>query len=195
MDKRKALSEIAREIQSCPLCRKWGEGLPVPGEGNPDADTLFVGEAPGREEAKTGRPFVGRSGQLLRSAIRGIGLNEEDVFITSPVKYRPRSGTPNSENVLHGRQHFLKQLSIIEPKILVLMGSIACRGVLGEKVEVSKVRGSLISFRGMSCLVTFHPAYALRFPAGRREFLRDFKKLKRLIQRLKAKETHEQADR
>ncbi|MEJ2695217.1 MAG: uracil-DNA glycosylase [Candidatus Sulfobium sp.] len=128
MDKKKALSEITQEIESCPLCKKWGDGRAVSGEGNPDADILFIGEAPGKEESRTGRPFVGRSGQLLRSAIRDIGLREEEVFITSPVKYLPHRGTPVRENILHGREHLLRQLSIIKPKILVLMGSVACQG-------------------------------------------------------------------
>lgn len=184
MDKGKTLSEIARDIESCALCRKWGEGRPVPGEGNPDADIIFAGEAPGREEAKTGRPFIGRSGQLLRSAIRSIGLKEEDVFITSPVKYRPRRGTPARENILHSREHLLKQISVIGPRILVLMGSVACRAVLEKKVEVAKEHGSIVGLNGMACLITFHPAYALRFPEGKKEFLRDFRKLKRLVQDL-----------
>jgi uracil-DNA glycosylase family 4 len=170
MDKKKALAKIAGEIDSCPLCREWGEGNPVPGEGNP-----------GKEEAKAGRPFIGRSGKLLRSVIRDIGLDEEDVFITSPVKYLPHRGTPTMGNILHGREHLLKQLSVIEPKILVLMGNVACRAVLEKKVEVARDRGNIIRINGITCLITFHPAYALRFPSGKRAFIRDFKKLKRLI--------------
>lgn len=184
MNKKKALSEIADEIEACAMCRKWGEGKPVPGEGNPDADLVFVGEAPGRKEAKTGRPFVGRSGLLLRSAIQDIGLSEKDVFITSPVKYLPLRGTPTRGNILHGREHLMRQLSVIEPKILVLMGSVACRAVLERKVEVAKDHGSTVDVNGMRCLVTLHPAYALRFPDGKKAFLRDFKKLKRLLRKL-----------
>jgi uracil-DNA glycosylase family 4 len=182
MDKKKALSEITQEIESCPLCKKWGDGRAVSGEGNPDADILFIGEAPGKEESRTGRPFVGRSGQLLRSAIRDIGLREEEVFITSPVKYLPHRGTPVRENILHGREHLLRQLSIIKPKILVLMGSVACRAVLEKKVEVARDHGSIVRLKGMTCLITFHPAYALRFPSGKKAFFRDFRKLRRLVQ-------------
>ena len=188
MDKEKALYEIALEIESCSVCRKWGDGLPVPGEGNPDAHILLVGEAPGRQEAKTGRPFIGRSGQLLRSAIRRIGLKEEEVFITSPVKYRPLAGTPRGQNILHGRVHLLKQLSIIEPEIVVLMGSVACRAVLERKVEVAKDHGSTVSLNGITCLITFHPAYALRFPAGKKAFLKDFEKLKMLVHGLEGRQ-------
>jgi uracil-DNA glycosylase len=181
MDKKRALAEIAGEIDSCVLCREWGGGNPVPGEGNPDADVLFVGEAPGKEEAKTGRPFIGRSGKLLRSVIRSIGLKEEDVFITSPVKYLPHRGTPTRENILHGREHLMKQCSVIQPKILVLMGSVACSAVLGRKVEVARDHGNIITVNGMTCLITFHPAYALRFPEGKKSFVRDFEKLKGLL--------------
>ena len=86
MNKKKELLKIAREIEKCALCRKWGTGEPVPGEGNPEAKIVFIGEAPGRQEARTGRPFVGRSGKLLRAAILEAGLSDEDVYITSPVK-------------------------------------------------------------------------------------------------------------
>src|SRR5580704_5798504 len=103
MNKQQALDKIAKEIENCKLCKVGKNGMAVPGEGNPDAAIAFIGEAPGRQEAATGRPFIGRSGQLLRSLIRGIGLNEEDVYITSPVKYLPDRGTPTSQDIAHGR--------------------------------------------------------------------------------------------
>ncbi len=180
MDKRKQLSKIAEEIGRCPLCKQWGEGRPVPGEGNPDADIVFVGEAPGSVEAERGRPFVGRSGKFLRSMIEKIGLRDEDVFITSPVKYRPLRGTPSKENVLHSRNHLSKQLSIIDPSVIVLLGSTACLALLDEKVEIAKEHGKVIHKYGRKFFVTFHPAYAMRFPEGKSGFIRDFGLLKRL---------------
>ena len=92
----------------------------MPGEGNPDAHIIFLGEAPGKNEAATGRPFIGRSGQLLRKMIRSLGLKESDVFITRPVKYLPDRGTPSKEQIAHGRTHLTKQLTVINPKIIVL---------------------------------------------------------------------------
>jgi uracil-DNA glycosylase family 4 len=183
MKKAEELDRIAAEIRRCPLCRRWGEGEPVPGEGNPDAATVLVGEAPGREEAKTGRPFIGRSGKFLRSVMEGAGLDTEKVYITSPVKYLPRGGTPSKENILHGRTHLLKQLSVIDPEIVVLMGNTACVALLGRKAKITAGHGSVVRNEGRTCLITFHPAYAMRFPEGKKSFIADFRKLKRLIRR------------
>jgi len=184
MDKRKGLSKIAEEIEKCSLCKKWGTGKPVPGEGNPDARIVFAGEAPGKQEAKTGRPFIGRSGKLLRATISGVGLSEEEVYITSPVKYLPLRGTPSRENILHARTHLLKQLLIIRPEIIVLLGSTACVALLDRKVEIVKEHGTVILESGLTYFITYHPAYALRFPEGKKGFIRDFRKLARLLAQL-----------
>src|SRR5512136_2788816 len=130
MNKYLLLQRIAREIAACRSCRKGCTGKAVPGEGSADARVVFVGEAPGNEEAKTGRPFVGRSGKLLRQAVRDIGLDEAAVFITSPVHYFPDRGTPSQEMIRHGREHLLDQLSIIRPDIIVLLGNTACVALL-----------------------------------------------------------------
>lgn len=135
MSKSSALARIAKEIEKCQICKEGKSGKAVVGEGNPDADIVFIGEAPGKTEALTGRPFVGRSGQLLRSLIRESGLKEEEVYITSPVKYLPDRGTPSASDIVHGRVHLLKQLEVIDPKIVVLLGSVAVYGVLGEKYQ------------------------------------------------------------
>src|SRR5439155_10892820 len=114
MNKQEALDEIAREIEACQVCKEGKIGKAVPGEGNPDADIVFMGEAPGKTEAKTGRPFIGRSGQLLRSMIRDVlGLDDlKDVYITSPVKYLPEKVTPTPAEIAHGKTHLDKQLAI-----------------------------------------------------------------------------------
>ncbi len=179
--KHRGLLRIAREIDLCPLCKQWGEGRAVPGEGNPDADIVFIGEAPGREEAKTGRPFVGRSGKLLRAMMTEIGLEEKAVFITSPVKYLPLRGTPSRENILHGREHLSEQLLMIDPKIVVLLGNTACVALLDRKVPITKEHGSVIDKDRRKYFITFHPAYALRFPEGKKSLRRDFEALKELL--------------
>ena len=181
MDKGKELAKIAAEIARCSACRKAGRGKAVPGEGNGDARIVFVGEAPGKEEARTGRPFVGRSGRLLRETVRSIGLKEEEVFITSPVHYLPLRGRPSKEDIAHGQTHLIKQLSVIDPEIVVLLGNTACIAMLGREMQITKEHGTAIYAEGRTCFITFHPAYALRFPKGRKEFLADFRKLKRLI--------------
>lgn len=181
MNKKKELLKIAREIEKCALCRKWGTGEPVPGEGNPEAKIVFIGEAPGRQEARTGRPFVGRSGKLLRATILEAGLSDEDVYITSPVKYLPLRGTPSRENILHAKTHLLRQLSVISPEVIVLLGSVACFALLERKVEMTKERGSIVREKDATYFLTYHPAYALRFPAGKQAFRSDFIELARLI--------------
>lgn len=181
MNKEQALRRIAAEIERCRLCRKGGTGKAVPGEGDPDARVVFIGEAPGREEAKTGRPFVGRSGKLLRQAIRDAGLVESEVFITSPVHYLPDRGTPSKEMIHHGREHLFKQLAVIGPDIIVLLGNSACVALLDGKVEITKKHGTLVKKDGRTYFITVHPAYAVRFAKGKEMLRSDFAKLKRLI--------------
>ncbi|HSB33588.1 MAG TPA: uracil-DNA glycosylase [Nitrospirota bacterium] len=181
MNKDLALKRIAEVIRACRLCKKGGLGKAVPGEGSADARIIFIGEAPGKEEAKTGRPFIGRSGKLLRKMIHEIGIDEAEVFITSPVHYLPSAGTPTKEMIIHGREHLLEQLSIIKPDIVVLLGNTACIAMLDLKIEISKRHGTLLKKDGRKYFITFHPAYAMRFPDGRRGFIRDFSELKKII--------------
>jgi len=183
MDKQKELNKIVKEIENCEICKVGKNGKAVAGEGNPDADIVFIGEAPGKQEAATGRPFIGRSGQLLRSLIREIGLKEEDVYITSPVKYLPDRGTPTSEDIAHGRAHLMKQFAVIHPKVVVLLGRVAAEGVLQKKVFVSKEHGAVIEEKdGIKYFLTLHPAAALRFPQKYKPLLQeDFQKIKKTI--------------
>jgi len=181
MNKERALEKIAREIIACARCKKDGTGKAVPGEGSPSAQIFFVGEAPGKEEAKVGRPFVGRSGKFLRDNIRKIGIDEDNIFITSPGHYLPLRRTPSKETILHGRTHLLRQVKIIDPRIMVLLGNTACIAMLGGKVEIASEHGTLIERNGRKFFITFHPAYAMRFPEGRKLFLRDFQKLKKIV--------------
>ena len=181
MNKEQALNEIAAEIRACRLCKKGGLGKAVPGEGNPDARVVFVGEAPGKEEAKIGRPFIGRSGKFLRKMIHELGFEEHEVFITSPGHYLPIRGTPTKEMLIHGREHLFKQLSVIKPKIIVLLGNSACVAMLDSRMEISKSHGTVIEKEGRKYFITFHPAYAMRFPKGKKLFIRDFTLLERII--------------
>jgi uracil-DNA glycosylase family 4 len=179
--KARALSRIAEEIARCPVCKKGCTGRAVPGEGSAEACVVFIGEAPGREEARTARPFVGRSGRLLREMIRDIGLAEEEVFITSPVHYLPLRGTPSIDMVRHGREHLFRQLAVIDPPVIVLLGATASRAVLDRKVEVAKLHGSIARSENRACFITLHPAYALRFPRAKEQMQEDFRKLRRLL--------------
>lgn len=194
MDKQSQLNKITQEIEKCKECKINKIGVAVPGEGNPDAEIVFIGEAPGKQEAVSGRPFIGRSGQLLRGLIREIGLKEEDVYITSPVKYLPErparqspdgsrrlagGGTPTAEDIAHGRIHLMKQFKVIQPKVVVLMGRVAAEGVLERKVFVVKEHGEVIEERDdVKYFLTYHPAAVLRFPwKFKKSMIEDFQKI------------------
>lgn len=181
MTKQKQLEQVAAEIEKCLECKEEKEGVVVFGEGNADSDIMFVGEAPGRLEAETGRPFVGRSGQLLRSAIRSLGLKEEEVYITSPVKRIPTYVTPKPKDILHGMMHLQKQIDIISPRVIVLLGNTATRGVLGVIPKTSKAHGTFLEKDGRTYFHSYHPAAAIRFQKFKKVFLDDFQKLKEFI--------------
>lgn len=181
MTKQEQLDVIAQRISRCRTCKKNKIGLAVPGEGNPDADVVFIGEAPGKTEAKTGRPFIGRAGKLLRELIREAGLKEEKVFIASPVKYLPVHVTPTKEEIEHGRKHLEAQLAVIEPAIIVLLGRVSVYALLKRGVEISKEHGTVVEADGRKYLIAYHPAAPLYSPKIRAEIVKDFKKLKKLL--------------
>lgn len=181
MNKQQQLDKIAKEIMVCLVCKEKKHGKAVPGEGNPDARVVFIGEAPGKTEALTGRPFVGRSGKFLRSLIRNAGLKEEEVYITSPVKYLPDRGTPTSEDIAHGRIHLMEQLAIVDPHIIVLMGRVAAEGVLQQKLAVMSQRGTILEKDKRKYFLTIHPAAAIRFQKFKKLIVEDFIKLQTIL--------------
>lgn len=181
MTKEDQLQEIAQEIANCKTCKVGKHGKAVPGEGNSNADVLFVGEAPGRTEAETGRPFIGRSGKLLRKMINEAGLLEKEVFITSPVKYLPDYITPTPQDVAHGKTHFDRQVEIINPKVIVLLGRVASLAVLNKKISVVLEHGKIVDANGRKYFITVHPAAALRFTKMKATLEEDFRSLKKLL--------------
>lgn len=181
MKKQQELDKINKQIENCKECKQNKEGKAVPGEGNPDAKIMFVGEAPGRKESETGKPFIGRSGQLLRECIRNIGFSEHDVFITSPVKYLPIYKTPTESDILHGMIHLNRQIEIINPKVIVLLGNTAARGVLGVLPKITTNHGMFLKQNGKIYFFSYHPAAAIRFKKFRDVFIEDFQKLKQFV--------------
>lgn len=179
MTKIKLLRKEAKIIEKCQECKIKKSGQPVPGEGNPDAKVVFIGEAPGRQESQTGRPFVGRSGKFLTELLQSIGLKREDVFITSPVKYYPGPRTPSTKEIVHGMTHLQKQIDTINPKLIVLLGNVAAMGVLGKGYAVGKFHGQITRASKRDYFFTFHPSAARRFPKIRVLMFSDFKKLKK----------------
>jgi DNA polymerase len=183
MNKQIELNKLAKEIEKDDLYKEKFIGKMVFGEGNVDAKIMFVGEAPGKQEAESGRPFIGRSGKLLRSYITGIGLKEADVYITSPVKYLPAHGTPTPKEIERARVHFFKQVDIIQPKLLVLLGKTALYAALNESLPILKHHGEIREKDGRHFFLTLHPAAVLRFSKFKPFLEADFQKLKEFIKK------------
>lgn len=182
MHKQKELNEIKKQVETCPTCQQDSIGIAVFGEGNINAKIMFVGEAPGKNEAKIGRPFIGRSGKLLRKCIQDVGLHEENVYITSPVKYLPKRGTPSKQQIYHAKTHFDKQVQLINPQVIILLGKTAIYAVLEEDIPVLARHGEVILKNNRIYLITIHPSAALRFPKYKSIIIEDFNKIKSIIE-------------
>ncbi len=174
------LCNAIRRCRKCPLCASRKHA--VPGEGEPSA-AVFVGEAPGKEEDECGRPFVGRSGRFLDGLLKGIDISRHQIYITSAVKCRPpENRTPHADELRICKVNWLdRQISLINPKIIVLLGKIPLKQMLGRKDNLNNLHGQVFKREGRSYFVTFHPAAAMRFPQIRRKMRNDFKILKNLL--------------
>ena len=160
-----AMREIEQAVLSCAKCPLHaGRTNAVPGEGSTNSGLVFIGEAPGANEDRQGRPFVGRSGELLTKIItRGMEITREEVYITNIVKCRP----PGNRNPLPGeieqcRPYLLKQLEIIRPRVICTLGKFAAQCLLQSKAPISRLRGKQYEYKGIPLVPTFHPAYLLR---------------------------------
>jgi DNA polymerase len=175
----KDLSSMASALADCRRCRLWkGRTQVVFGVGNPKAKVVFVGEAPGAEEDRQGEPFVGRAGQLLNSMLRACGLSREEVYIANVVKCRPPGNRdPEEDEAATCLPFLLRQLQLIRPQVLVLLGRVAARHLLRLSAPISSYRGRVHRWEGMDVLPTFHPAYLLRNPQAKRESWEDLKLL------------------
>jgi uracil-DNA glycosylase family 4 len=154
------LDELARQICVCTRCPLHESRThAVPGDGKPSAKVMIIGEAPGRDEDKSGHPFVGASGQFLNHVLEGSGLDRNDFFITNTVKCRPPANrTPRKNEVDTCTSNYLfEQIELIDPRLIVLLGGVAAKKVLGVKT-VNEVRGRILEREGRKYLVTYHPA-------------------------------------
>lgn len=186
-EKKVALDKIAQEIADTKGGPLTGPGQnAVPGEGNPDADIMFIGEAPGFHENEERRPFVGQAGKLLRKTLVANGFSEDEVFITNIVKFRPpENRDPTPEEIEFFRPFLDRQIEIIDPKIIVTLGRFSMYKFLGPTGSISKIHGQprSINWGGFPVMIypMFHPAAALRAGEMMNEFLADFKKLRELL--------------
>jgi uracil-DNA glycosylase len=180
-----ALVAVRTEIGDCTRCKLHTQGRRqiVFGVGNPDADLMFVGEAPGADEDVQGIPFVGRAGQLLTKIIEAIGLQRSDVYIANVIKCRPPGNrNPEQDEVETCEPFLFQQIDVIKPKVVVALGTFAARALLRTLDPISRLRGRVYDYRGAKLIPTFHPAYLLRNPSSKREVWEDMKLVRRLLQ-------------
>ena len=148
------------------------------GIGNQKADLMFVGEAPGAEEDRTGKPFVGRAGQLLTKIIQSIGLTRDDVYIANVLKCRPPSNrNPKLNEIEQCEPYLLRQIELIKPKVICALGTFAAQILLRTDERISKLRGDFYSYHGTKVMPTYHPAYLLRNPENKRQVWEDIQKV------------------
>ena len=180
-----ALTAIRADIGDCTRCKlhTLGRTQVVFGVGNPNADLMFVGEAPGGDEDIQGIPFVGRAGQLLTKIIEAIGLSRDDVYIANVIKCRPPGNrNPELDEVETCEPFLFRQIDTIQPKVIVALGKFAAQALLRTDAPISRLRGRVFEYRGGARLIpTFHPAYLLRNPASKREVWEDMKVVRTLL--------------
>lgn len=182
--RRKVLEKVNRQILACKICQSRSVGMLVPGEGNATLPVFIVGEAPGKKEAQTGRPFIGRAGKVLRGLLEEIGINPENVFITSAVKYLPSYVTPKPVDIEHGKWHLEKQLEALKPEVVVVLGRYSALSVIGRSVSLSTEHGKIVlNKENRKCFVTYHPASVLYNPKLRPTLKKDFLTLKKILQK------------
>ncbi len=177
-ERKKLLEKINKEIQICKKCDLHKSRTnAVLGEGNIETKLMFVGEAPGEEEDKQGRPFVGRAGKLLTKLIERAGYKREEFYIANICKCRPPGNrTPTLDEMEKCFPYLKKQIEIIDPKVLCLLGAVAGQAFLNRKVKITKERGTVIKWNDRILLLTYHPAYVLRNPKEEETLFKDIKR-------------------
>ncbi len=183
-DAARALAAVREDIGDCTRCKLHTQGRRqvVFGVGNPHAQLMFAGEAPGADEDIQGEPFVGRAGQLLTKIIEAIDLRRDDVYIANVIKCRPpQNRNPEPDEVDTCEPFLFRQVDIIQPKVIVALGTFAARALLRTADPISRLRGRVYEYRGAKLIPTFHPAYLLRNPSSKREVWEDMKLVKKLL--------------
>ena len=180
VDPVRALREIREDLGDCTRCvlHKQGRKQIVFGVGNPEADLMFIGEAPGADEDQQGEPFVGRAGQLLNNMIKAIGLRREDVYIANIIKCRPPGNrTPERAECETCSPFLMRQIEVIKPKVIVALGAVAAKTLLAINAPMTELRGRWYDFRGTKLAVTYHPAFLLRDPRQKKEAWKDLQRV------------------
>ena len=170
---------LRAETHDCSSCRLAGTRTNVVfGVGNPNADLMFIGEAPGRDEDLKGEPFVGRAGQLLTDIIKAMRLSRDDVYIANVIKCRPpENRNPELDELDACRPFLRRQIELIRPKVIVTLGRFALQSLTGKGAAISGARGEWLEYEGVKVMPTYHPAYLLRTPSAKKEVWADMKKV------------------
>ena len=181
-----SLDDIAGAVASCTRCGLYaGAKNPVPGHGNPNADFVCVGEAPGANEDEQGLPFVGQAGQLLTKILAAINLTRDDVFICNVLKHRPPGNrNPNPDEVLACSPYLVRQIELLRPKVILALGTFAAQTLLQTREPIGKLRGRLHRYHGVPVIVTYHPAALLRNPSWKRPTWEDVQLARKLFDRV-----------
>ena len=172
--------ELEKSIENCNKCKLYqGRSNIVFGTGNKKADLMFIGEGPGADEDAQGEPFVGKAGQLMNKAFDALGIERERVYIANIVKCRPpQNRNPEKEEAIACMDYLRNQVMLVQPKIIVLLGSVALKNILGEEYGITSARGKWIENKGIWYMPTFHPAALLRDDSKKIDFWRDLKLVK-----------------
>ena len=187
-EKDETLQEIREDLGDCRRCKlAAGRRNIVFGSGNPRAELMFVGEAPGADEDEQGLPFVGRAGQLLTRIIEAIEMSRADVYICNILKCRPPGNrNPESDETGACEPFLLRQIAAIKPKVICALGTFGAQALLRTKEPISRLRGQFIEYRGARLMATFHPAYLLRNPGEKRKVWEDVQKIRDYLRALHA---------
>ena len=174
-------ADIGPDCSRCKL-HTLGRKQVVFGVGNPNADLMFVGEAPGADEDIQGEPFVGRAGQLLTKIIEAINLRRDDVYIANVIKCRPpQNRNPEPDEVQQCEPFLFRQIDVIKPKVVVALGKFAAQSLLKTTDPITRIRGREYRYRDAILMPTYHPAYLLRNPSSKREVWEDMKRVRELL--------------
>lgn len=172
-----SLEEIRAELGECQRCGlARGRTNIVFGSGNPHAELVFVGEGPGREEDEKGLPFVGEAGRLLERILFAMGFQRDQVYICNVVKCRPpQNRNPQADEIAACEPFLKQQLASLKPRVIVALGKFAAQTLLQQETPISRLRGHWSEYEGIPLMPTYHPAYLLRNPAGKRDVWEDMK--------------------
>ena len=183
LDALKSLDEVAAHVKNCRGCSLYRTALNhVPGEGNPHAGFVCVGEAPGQTEDELGRPFVGRAGELLTKILEAINFTRDDVFICNVLKHRPPGNrNPSPDEIKACSPYLLRQLELLKPRVILALGTFASQTLLQTTTPIGKLRGLVHRFHGVPLIVTYHPAALLRNPAWKRPTWEDVQLARRIF--------------